>query len=53
MNTTVEAVLLRLRRDLLDTVEPYLWLDEELIDYISEKIAALLTTERAAKAVNQ
>ena len=27
--------------------------DEELIDYISEKIAALLTTERAAKAVNQ
>jgi len=27
--------------------------DEELIDYISEKIAALLTTTEAAKAVNQ
>jgi len=27
--------------------------DEELIDYISEKIAALLTTTGAAKAVNQ
>ncbi len=27
--------------------------DEELIDYISEKIVALLTSERAAKAVNQ
>jgi len=27
--------------------------DEELIDYISEKIAALLTTEGAAVAVNQ
>lgn len=34
--TTALKILRRLRNDLQDIVEPYLWQDEELLDYLSE-----------------
>ena len=36
MSDTVQYALDRLRRELHDTVEPYFWADDELMDYIDE-----------------